>query len=191
MVACGISFFYSEDLGCCFTYSLRLSFSWNSQGDRCSYLLDCVAWFLCSTPFLTYRLSGWTLQWVGCPQIGSLGSIPLCWRREDPPLLLGEMLCRETRPYAEKSNTLCLYSRVPLSPFDATVPSLTQWDTLPGDGNLLASAALNLGLNWLFTKSLMLAASPRQTLPVSVPSQELEWQPSGMCGLSGREPEVY
>ena len=56
--------------------------SGNSQGDRCSYLLDCVAWFLCSTSFLTYRLSGWTLQWVGCSQIGSLGSIPLCWRRE-------------------------------------------------------------------------------------------------------------
>ena len=46
-------------------------------------------------------------------------------------------------PYAEGVNTLCLYSRVPLSPFDETVPSLTQWDTSPGDGNLLASAALS------------------------------------------------
>lgn len=109
----------------------------------------------------------------------------------DPPLLLGDATGGKPYPYAEGVNTLCLYSRVPLSPFDETVPSLTQWDTSPGDRNLLASAALNLGLgSWLLTKSLMLAASPRQTLPVSVPSQNLNDSLQG-CVACQEEPEVY
>lgn len=166
--------------------------SGNSQGDRCSYLLDCVAWFLCSTSFLTYRLSGWTLQWVGCSQIGSLGSIPLCWRREIH-LSSWEMLWVGNPTLMLKVSTRFVF--IHMSPFHLLMkqspPFVTQWDTSPGDGNLLASAALDLGLgSWLLTKCLMLAASPRQTLPVSVPSQNLN-ESLQECVACQEEPEVY
>lgn len=110
--------------------------SGNSQGDRCSYLLDCVAWFLCSTSFLTYRLSGWTPQCWILPDWESWlhSSLLKAWY---PPLLLGDATGGKPCSYTEGVNTLCLYSRVPLSPFDETVPSLMQWDASPDRGQKL------------------------------------------------------
>lgn len=79
------------------------------------YLLDCVAWFLCSTSFLTYRLSGWTLQELGAPRLGVLAHSSFVEGVRDPPLPLGDATGGKPYPYAEGVNTLCLYSRVPFT----------------------------------------------------------------------------
>ena len=108
----------------------------------------------------------------------------------DPPLLLGDATGGKPCSYTEGVNTLCLYSRVPLSPFDETVPSLMQWDASPDRGQKLPCICSPWpGSGVLVAHSLMLGASPRQTLPVSVPSQNLNESLQG-CVACQEKPEA-
>lgn len=111
----------------------------------------------------------------------------------DPPLLLGDAVGGKPCSYTEGVNTLCLYSHVPLSPFDETVPSLMQWDASPDRGRkrpCICSPWLGSGVLVTHKKSHVGCVSKADASSLC-PKSELEWEPSGMCGLSGEAWSVY
>ena len=80
-----------------------------------------------------------------------------------------------------------------LSPFDETVPSLMQWDASPDRGRkrpCICSPWLGSGVLVTHKKSHVGCVSKADASSLC-PKSELEWEPSGMCGLSGEAWSVY
>lgn len=156
--------------------------SGNSQGDCCLYLLDYVAGFFCSTSFLRYRPSDWTLQWVvAASGLGVLApsSLLKVW---NPALLLGDATGANPCPYAEGVTTLSLYSCVPFSPLICkrclSPARRSGMHPQTGDATYGTSASPDLGLGSWSLHSWSKANAVNLFLEL-----ELEWEPSGLGSL--------